>query len=255
MESFINLNPLEQFEIIQIVPFYFLGINLAFTNFNLILFFLFSLIFLGIKIIFFNSRLFHSIRYFELFFNLFYKFLIRLLSENLGNFYGRAYRPITFTLFIYLLLLNLFGMVPYVFTVTSHIIVTFSLALSLFLGINIIAIRLNKLNFLSLFLPKGVPVIIVPLLIIIELISYIVKVFTLAIRLFTNRTSGHTLLKIIASFTWSRILSGSFLQIVAILPRRLLFILIILECGIALLQAYVFTLLIIIYLNDVITRH
>jgi len=92
-------------------------------------------------------------------------------------------------------------MVPYSFTITSHIIFTFSLALSIFLGINIIGIQTHGLNFFSLFLPKGVPIFIVPLLITIEFLSYIVKVFTLSIRLFANMTSGHTLLKIIAGFS------------------------------------------------------
>lgn len=91
-------------------------------------------------------------------------------------------------------------MVPYSFTVTSHIIFTFSLALSIFIGINIIGVKTHGFKFFSLFLPKGVPLAIMPLLITIEIVSYIIKVFTLSIRLFANMTSGHTLLKIIAGF-------------------------------------------------------
>jgi len=92
-------------------------------------------------------------------------------------------------------------MIPYSFTVTSHIIFTFSLSLSIFIGINIIGIRTHGFKFFNLFLPKGVPLIIVPLLITIEIISYLIKVFTLSIRLFANMTSGHALLKIIAGFS------------------------------------------------------
>ena len=146
-------------------------------------------------------------------------------------------------------------MIPFSFTVTSHITFTFGLALSIFVGINIIGIQTQGLNFFSLFLPKGVPLVIMPLLVTIELVSYIIKVFTLSIRLFANMTSGHTLLKIIASFAWTMFSAGGLLAFFHIVPLVLLFILIGLELGIAILQAYVFTLLTCIYLNDVLDIH
>lgn len=122
-----------------------------------------------------------------------------MVAENIGE-KGEKYLPIIFTLFFLLLFCNVVGMVPYAFTVTSHIAFTFGLAFSLYIGINIIGIRTHGAQFLCVFLPKGVPFFIIPLLVVIEFISYIIKVFTLAIRLFANMTSGHTLLKIIASF-------------------------------------------------------
>lgn len=146
-------------------------------------------------------------------------------------------------------------MIPYSFTVTSHIIFTFGLALSLFIGINIIGVREHGIKFFSLFLPKGVPLIIMPLLVTIEIISYLIKVFTLSIRLFANMTSGHTLLKIIAGFAWTMLQSGGLIAFFHIIPLVLLLILIGLELGIAALQAYVFTLLTCIYLNDVLDMH
>ena len=123
-----------------------------------------------------------------------------IVKDNLGK-KGEQYFPFILTLHFLLLFCNLIGMVPYSFTVTSHIIFTFTLAFSIFFGINIIGIRTHGLKFFSLFLPKGVPLIIMPLLVTIELVSYIIKVFTLSIRLFANMTSGHTLLKIIAGFS------------------------------------------------------
>ena len=123
-----------------------------------------------------------------------------IVRENLSK-KGEIYFPFIFTLHLFLLFCNVLGMIPYSFTVTSHIIFTFSLSLSIFLGINIIGVQKHGINFFSLFLPRGVPLIIVPLIITIEFLSYIVKVFTLSIRLFANMTSGHTLLKIIAGFS------------------------------------------------------
>ena len=128
-----------------------------------------------------------------------YEITSSIVKDNLGK-KGEVYFPFIFSLHLILLLCNLFGMIPYSFTVTSHIAFTFGLALSIFIGINIIGVQTQGLNFFSLFLPKGVPLIIIPLLITIEFISYIIKVFTLSIRLFANMTSGHTLLKIIAGF-------------------------------------------------------
>lgn len=146
-------------------------------------------------------------------------------------------------------------MVPYSFTVTSHIIFTFGLALSIFIGVNIIGIQTHGINFFSLFLPRGVPLFIVPLIITIELLSYSIKVFTLSIRLFANMTSGHTLLKIIAGFAWTMLSAGGLLAVFHLIPLGLLVALTGLELAIAGLQAYVFTLLTCIYLNDVLELH
>lgn len=131
---------------------------------------------------------------------MFYSLTVDIVKVNLGK-KGEIYFPFIFSLHLLLLSCNLLGMVPYSFTVTSHIIFTFGLALSIFIGINIIGIKTHKLKFFCLFLPKGVPLIIVPLLITIEILSYLLKVFTLSIRLFANMTSGHALLKIIAGFS------------------------------------------------------
>lgn len=177
-----------------------------------------------------------------------------MVQDNIGA-KGEFYFAFIFSLHLMLLCCNFVGMIPYSFTVTSHIIFTFSLALSIFIGINIIGIQTYGFKFFSLFLPRGVPLIIVPLIVTIEFLSYIIKVFTLSIRLFANMTSGHTLLKIIAGFAWTMISAGGLLSILHVLPLGLLLALIGLELAIAGLQAYVFTLLTCIYLNDVLNIH
>lgn len=179
---------------------------------------------------------------------------MNVVRDNLGS-KGEIYFPFIFALHLFLLFCNLIGMIPYSFTVTSHIVFTFSLALFIFIGINIIGLKTHGFLFFSLFLPRGVPLIIVPLLVTIEFLSYVVKVFTLSIRLFANMTSGHTLLKIIAGFSWTMLSAGGLLAIFHVIPLLLLLALIGLELAIAGLQAYVFTLLSCIYLNDVLDLH
>ena len=147
------------------------------------------------------------------------------------------------------------GMIPYSFTVTSHIVVTLGLASMAFLGINIIGIRIHGLHLLSLFLPAGAPLALAPLLVIIELVSYSFRVISLALRLFANMMSGHCLLKILAGFAWTMLSAGGILTILHLLPLIVIFAIVGLELCIAFLQAYVFTVLLCIYLNDAISLH
>nr|YP_009325896.1 ATP synthase F0 subunit a [Choreocolax polysiphoniae]APC24888.1 ATP synthase F0 subunit a [Choreocolax polysiphoniae] len=245
-------SPLEQFEIITILPLYFFKINISFTNASLLMCFVILLSLFWISLILFNTN--YLPNNWQLLLEEFYLLTINLVEENI-NFKGELYFPFIFTLHLFLLFSNLLGMIPYSFTITSHISITFSLALIIFISINIIGIQKHKLNFFSLFLPRNVPLIIVPLLISIEFLSYLIKVFTLAIRLFANMTSGHTLLKIIAGFIWTMLLSEGLVSFLHIIPLFLLIVLIGLELSIAILQAYVFTLLTCIYLNDVLNLH
>lgn len=248
----IVLSPLEQFEIITILPIYLSTLNLSFTNSSLLMLFTVFFVTFWTSLSFFESKILPN--YWQTLFEEFYNLTLNIVKENLGS-KGEIYFPFVFSLHLFLLFSNLLGMIPYSFTVTSHITFTFSLSLAIFIGINIIGVKTHGLNFFSLFLPRNVPLVIVPLLITIEFLSYIVKVFTLAIRLFANMTSGHTLLKIIAGFAWTMLVSGGLLAFLHLIPLSLLFILIGLELAIAVLQAYVFTLLTCIYLNDVLELH
>lgn len=184
-----------------------------------------------------------------------YEFVyFNIVSENIKKD-GSQYFPALFCIFFFILFSNLLGMIPFAFTITSHIIVTFGLALTFFIGINIIGIKRHGLHMLVLFLPAGSPLALAPLLVIIELVSYSFRVISLALRLFANMMSGHCLLKILAGFAWTMFSAGGILTLAHLVPLIVIFAIVGLECGIAFLQAYVFTLLLCIYLNDAISLH
>nr|AHX02560.1 ATP synthase F0 subunit 6 [Sebdenia flabellata] len=250
--SFIISSPLEQFEIVTLFPLSFWALNFSVTNLTLFMFIAFLISTLWVSLSFYKNSLIPN--NWQLAKESVYEVTANMVQDNLGS-KGEFYFPFIFTLHLFLLFCNLIGMIPYSFTVTSHITFTFGLALSIFIGINIIGIQTHGFKFFALFLPRGVPLPIVPLLITIEFLSYIIKVFTLSIRLFANMTSGHTLLKIIAGFAWTMLSAGGLLAIFHLIPLALLIVLIGLELAIAGLQAYVFTLLTCIYLNDVLELH
>jgi F-type H+-transporting ATPase subunit a len=176
-----------------------------------------------------------------------YEFIAGLISDTVGA-EGRRYFPIIFTLFMFILFGNLLGMLPYSFTFTSHIIVTFALALIVFIGVTVLAIVKHGIHFFSFFVPPGAPIAMWPLLIPIEVISYLSRPISLSVRLFANMLAGHTLLKVIAGFI-------GLLGVFGILPFALVVALTGLEILIAFLQAYVFAILTCLYINDALHLH
>jgi ATP synthase subunit 6 len=179
----------------------------------------------------------------------FYNFISSTVKQQLG-LDGQIYFIFTFTLFLFIVASNLIGLVPFSFTITSHILQTFSLGLSVTIAITIIGFLRHGLQFLTLFLPPGAPKPLAPLLIFIEVVSYVSRAFSLSIRLFANMMSGHTLLNIMTSFIL-KLFSKSFIfMVVSFLPFLIVCGIILLETGIAVLQAYVFVVLFSIYLND-----
>mgnify|MGYP001810232380 FL=1 len=150
---------------------------------------------------------------------------------------------------------NILGMVPYTFTVTSNIIFTFSLGMTTFIGLNIIGLKQHGLHFFSLFLPPGAPLALAPLLVPIELISYVFRVVALSVRLFANMMAGHTLLKILATFAWKMLSVGGIFLIIQLFPFAIIIAITGLELAIAFLQAYVWTTLTCLYLSDAINLH
>ena len=183
-----------------------------------------------------------------------YEAALQLLFDNI-NQDGEKYFPIISVIFIFVLFSNLIGLIPYSFTTTSHLIVTFTLSLSIFIGINIICVQKHKFQMLSLFIPSNTSFGLALLLVPIELLSYIFKPISLGVRLFANLMAGHTLLKVIVGFSWSMLLLEDFLAVFHIVPLLILVLLMGLELGVALIQAYVFTILTCIYLNDAINLH
>lgn len=251
--TFIN-SPLEQFQVAQIFSLSLGPFDFSFTNSSLltlftilISFFLFSASTHKAQLVPFPMQIIAE--------NI-YSFALGLATENIRK-QGQAVFPIIFTVFSFILFANLVGMVPYSFTITSHLIVTFAVALSVFTAINIVGIRTHGVAFLGLFLPGGCPLFMAPLLVIIELVSYVFRVLSLAIRLFANMMAGHTLLKIIAGFAWTMFTNGQSLTLTLMhfVPFLVILPILALELGVACLQAYVFTVLACIYFNDAISLH
>jgi F-type H+-transporting ATPase subunit a len=176
-----------------------------------------------------------------------YEFIANMIRENVGA-EGRKYFPFIFTLFMFILVGNLVGMIPFAYTFTSQIIVTFAMAATIFFGVTVIGLVRHGLHFFSLFVPSGTPLILAPLLIPIEVISYFVRPVSLSVRLFANMMAGHTMMKVFGGFT---VLLG----VLGVAPIILLVALTGFEIMVAVLQAYVFTVLTCLYLNDAIHLH
>ncbi len=168
----------------------------------------------------------------------------------------KKYIPITISLFLLILVNNTLGLIPYSFTVTAHFIITITMSLSIMIGVTIIGVKKYKIRFLTLFIPSGLNEgnikYIIPLIFIIELISYLMRIVSLAVRLTANLMSGHTLLKIIANFGLKYTIS---IPILLILPVTLICGVFLLEIGVSIIQAYVFTLLTITYIKDTELLH
>lgn len=184
-------------------------------------------------------------------------FILNLLSSVMErNKESQALFPSVYALFIVLLITNMQGMVPYSFTLASHLIDTFFLALTFFTFIVFTILRRNNAKyFLTIFMPAGSPFNLAFLLIPLEVISYFFRVLSLSVRLFANMMAGHILLKVILGFAWMMMFAGETLCLASTFPIITLFVLTLLEFGVAIIQAYIFTILICIYLKDAFFAH
>jgi F-type H+-transporting ATPase subunit a len=176
-----------------------------------------------------------------------YEFVADMVESNVGP-EGMPFFPFVFSLFMFILFANLLGLIPWSFTVTGQIIVTFALALTVFIGVTIIGFIKHGVHFLRFFVPEGVPVVLLVILVPIEVLSYFIRPFTLSIRLFANMLAGHTMLGIFAGF-------AALVGVFAIFPIAIDVLLLALELLVATLQAYVFAILSVLYLNDAIHMH
>ncbi len=239
-------NPLEQFTVKTLVPIQLGEVDASLTNAGL---------FMVITVVAISAFLMIGMRHRSLvpgrmqsLAELGYEFIAGMIRDNVGS-EGRKYFPFIFSLFMFTLFANLIGLIPYAFTFTSHIAVTFSMALFVFLGVTIIAIARHGLHFFSFFLPSGVPVVMAPVLVPIEVLSYLSRPISLSIRLFANMMAGHTMMKVFAGFIIPLGILGGWAPLtvdVALTAFELL---------VAFLQAYVFTVLTCLYLNDAIHLH
>ena len=241
------LNPMHQFEVYKIGPGINIGgINLSFTNASLFMaissMLILSLLFFGTK----KKSLIPS--KIQLITEMSYTFVAKMINDTAGSS-AKPFFPFIFTLFMFVLFCNMVGMLPYSFTVTSHIIVTFALAAVVFIGVTVIGFVKHGIKYLELFVPKGVPMVLLPLIIVIEIISYLSRPVSLSVRLFANMMAGHTMMKVFGGFVISLGLLGGWL------PLGFSVALTGLEILVAFLQAYVFAILTCIYLNDALNLH
>jgi len=180
-----------------------------------------------------------------------YEFVANTIRSTAGK-EGMRFFPFVFTLFMFILVINLVGLIPYTFTVTTHIVITATLALSVFATVLIYGFWKNGLHFFNLFVPKGIPIYILPLIVFIEVLSFLSRPISHSVRLFANMLAGHITLKVFASFIILLGSAGIFGMAGAALPLALVVALTALELLVAFLQAYVFAILTCIYLNDAI---
>ena len=240
-------NPRHQFQVHKIGPkIEISGIDLSFTNASL--FMLFSgititlILFLGTR----EKKLIPGKM--QLMSEMLYNFISKMISDTAGK-KAKPYFPFIFSLFIFILACNMIGMLPYSFTVTSHIIVTLTFALFIFVGVTILGFITHGFNYLKIFVPSGVPLVLLPIISVIEIISYLSRPVSLSVRLFANMMAGHTMLKVFGGFVVSLGLIGGWL------PLSFSVALTGLEILVAFLQAYVFAILTCIYLNDALNLH
>ena len=237
---------MEQFQIKRLIPIDLFGWDVSFTNASL-----FMVIAMAIIPLFFlvamNRRSLVPGRL-QSTAELSYEFIANMVRENVGEA-GMKYFPWVFTIFMFILVLNLLGLLPYSFTVTSHIIVTFALAAMVWLIITAIGFRNHGVGFLKLFVPSGVPWWLMPIIIPIELISYLIRPVSHSVRLFANMMAGHAMLKVFAGFVVGLGLIGGWAPFVFLLGFTGL------ELVVAFLQAFIFTVLTCIYLNDAVNMH
>jgi F-type H+-transporting ATPase subunit a len=243
-------DPIHQFEIQNLLMLGQMGgHSIAFTNAALFMVIVSSLI-VALMLLTTQSRALVPGRM-QSIAELSYEFVADTIKSTAGT-EGMKFLPLVFTLFMFILVANLIGLIPYTFTITSHIIITAALALTVFITVLVYGFWKNGLKFFKLFVPSGIPVYILPLIVFIEVLSFISRPISHSVRLFANMLAGHITLKVFAGFVVMLGSLGYLGWLGATLPLILVVALTALELLVAFLQAYVFAILTCIYLNDAI---
>ena len=225
-------NPMSQFEVYSIGPKIQIGsFDLSFTNSSL--FMVLTVTVISLFFIVATQKKSLVPNKMQLIAEMAFEFVSKMISETAGKD-ARPYFPFILSLFLFVLVANLLGMLPYSFTVTSHIIVTFALAFFIFIGVTVVGFAKHGISYLKLFVPSGVPIFLLPLIIVIEVISYLSRPVSLSVRLFANMMAGHTMLKVFGGFVVSLGILGGWL------PLGFAVALTGLELLVAFIQAYVF---------------
>lgn len=245
-------SPVEQFTIKTLLQLQLFGFDISFSN---------SALFMMLAVLVSVVYLTYAMRSRDIVpgrlqasAEMFYEFISEMVKSNVGS-EGRPFFPFIFTLFIFLLFGNMLGLIPYSYTFTSQIVVTFVLAAFIFVGVTLVALIKHGMHFFTFFVPPGAPKVLIPFLIVIEVISYFVRPVSLSVRLFANMLAGHTMLKVFAGLAVMLTSAGGIFAAGSVLPFLALIGLTGLEVLVAGLQAYVFTILTCMYLNDALHLH
>jgi len=256
MQKFNIHNPLEQFEIVKFIAmegplFGYFQIGLTNIGFYLLLASLFLIL---LHLLYNREGVLGLGNTLMLCMESLFGFVLQLVKNQVGPT-GQPYFPALYSLFLFILFLNLIGLIPYSMTATAHFVLTLGFSVTIILGVTILGFHRHGLHFFSLFVPAGTPLPLVPMLVLIESVSYLARAISLGVRLSANMIAGHILLHLIASFSW-KFITGSLLGfLLAPVPLILLSLLFGLEIGVAIIQAFVFVLLTCSYINDAISLH
>lgn len=246
-------SPLDQFIIATIIPVRIGFLDLTITNSTIAMLIAVGMFIIATRIILSEGYIIPTL--WQNIIEIIYEFIHNIVIEQIGVI-GAVYFPIILTLFIYILTNNLLGLIPYVFTPTSHLIVTLGMSFTVFFGVTILGFMIHGIRYLNILKPTGVSKILIPLIVAIESVSYCMRAISLGVRLAANMLAGHALLHIISGFTWQFLIHPSvIIKIVTIIPFVILVALTGLELIIAFLQSYVFTVLTCSYINDAINMH
>lgn len=247
-----GLDPMHQFQVQKLIHLPFGNLDLSFTNSSLwmVIAVLGASLFLTLAM---TSRSLVPGRM-QSVAEMLYELVANMVRSTIGN-EGMQFFPLVFSIFTFVLFCNMLGMIPSSFTVTSHIVVTFALATIVFLTVLVVGLMTHGMHFFSLFAPKGIPIALLPLLIVIEVISFLSRPISLSVRLFANMLAGHTMLKLFGGFTAMLLGAGGVLAGVSVLPFFAIVAITALEFLVAFLQAYVFSVLTCIYLNEALHLH
>ncbi|QAY94442.1 F0F1 ATP synthase subunit A [Methylovirgula ligni] len=243
------MDPIHQFTVEPFVPVHLFGLDVSFTNASLFMILVVALV--SIVMLIGTSQRSIVPGRLQSAAEMSYEFVASTVRMTAGN-EGMKFFPLIFTIFMFVLACNLLGLLPFSFSITSQIVITFALAIGIILVVIAVGVSRHGLHFLKLFVPSGVTIWLLPFIVVIEVISFLIRPVTLSVRLFANMLAGHITLKVMAGFVAALLGAGAATWIVAPLPFLANVVLLGFELFVAVLQAYIFTILSCVYLNDAI---
>jgi F-type H+-transporting ATPase subunit a len=255
MSTNLILSPLSQFEVTSLIGInapLFGHLNIILTNLGLYAIFVLTVI-IGLQFFANNENRIIPNKW-SISLEASYASLNTMVREQIGSL-NEIYFPFIYSIFFFILIGNLISNVPYSFAVTASGVVSLGLSITIFIGVTILSLYLHGLNFFAFFIPAGTPLYLVPLLVLIELVSYLARSVSLGVRLFANIVAGHTLLKILSTYLFKLFTGSIIVALITLIPFAIFLALIGLELAVSLIQAFVFTLLVCSYLRDAIELH